>query len=826
MSNKKTDALPTLYRRGYLINQEWYTDYEKNMSGIEYMIKYLNSIDTIKNKYQPNGPGDKVILLRAGTGSGKSTSIPPEIFYKVIDKKQNIICGEPTSIVTKEKVYDILKMKTSSLFQNFELGNNIGYLTGADKKRIRNKGILYATHGVIRQQLLSMNIDSLMRIYRYIIIDELHVRTIEVEQILTTLKQIIEKNWKNPLCPYLLCMSATFEPKEFMNFFSIPKKNFIDVKGDQNYEIKEIYPKYEITNIINYIFDTIIHIHLNNIDDVNEEYKNIIVFGPSSGFLKKISFLINKFNAETLSKKFSEVASIMNVKKKYKVDDSKKYYLSAIILTSATYSEGEIDYKKFLIDVNRITEKIKIGNKIEYVHPSRKIILATPVAETGVTFHSLKYCIDSGLVNEVTYLNDIQCRFISVKDITKFSLTQRKGRIGRTYPGEWYPCYTKELESKLMVQNMPSIVTAQLHSFIMSEIIKQSFAIIESANESEINQHNINNGVIFKKYKNIDNSWYKINYKDTIDISKIDLITTPPYSYFMNTFDILLMYGFINYNYEPTIYGMISKNLPKIDIFQLKMILSGYHYNVDISNLILISIVISFGNIFDNTYKKRNPLKLPLQESLFYNRFIIMDDFVEIIFVFDEINELIEEITNNIKDLSSFIGKINIIRVLTDWCKKNGLRYKEIIKVLLLKEEIIEAFVKQGMNPYFNKNKSLTKILNSDISAGLKEIKNYKHCFYEGYKYFLCINKDNKYYMINNNMLEIKIYSELCSPIIIDGIQQAQPKYVVSYCPILSAKDIDDEKTVDNMISYYTINTSIVSVLDCYVNVDLSFNKN
>jgi len=824
---KDTSKMPTLYRQGYLTIQEWFSEKEKQMSGMEYFIEHLKKIDSLYGNYEPQGSGDRIILLRAGTGSGKSTSVPPEILEYVVSGKSSIICGEPTVIVTKEKVFDILEQceKTKSpIFCKLKLGENIGYSTGNDKLRILKPGIIYATHGTIRQTLLSSTSEQLMKRYRYIIVDEFHQRSLDIEQILISMKKLVEENWKNKNCPILICMSATFEPQEFVNFFNVPPKNFIDVKGTQNFPLEKIYPKLPITNLVDYITSVIKDIHINNIDDINGTYRDVIVFGPNEALLKKLSLKINELNKIFFDTSFGELVKKFGINKKFNVDLNKKYFLSSIIFTGSSYKEGSIDYKKFMTDIKNINELVVIGNVTHRVTPSRKIYLATNAAETGVTFQGLKYCIDTGLELYVSALNDLHCGFMLVKDESVFSLRQRMGRVGRTAPGVWYPCFTKELEDQLEMQKMPNIVTGdQFQQFLISLIIEHSKVKLDYAYETDINIHNINSGNIFKKFSNDNNNWFKLFVNNIIDISKIQFLTIPPYDYFNSTLKLLLMYGYIDYNYAPTIYAILNKSHSKLNIFNFKMILIGYFYGVNIIDLITIACAFTGRNTpFEMGYRFRNPLQLPRLEAIFYSTYVFMDDFIEIIFLFDEIKELMSKHLRTSKNLISFFNNINVLRELERWCEQNKVNYKKILAILELREEIINKFIDDGINPFYNrlndKNYSLSDILRKNIVDGLAEIRKYKQCIYEGYKYYLCVLKDNDYYMINNS-LKITVASKICMSKKIGEQLQSKPKFIVAHNPVMMLV-----KTKEG--SVFTLTSKYASALDCYVNVDLNFNKN
>jgi HrpA-like RNA helicase len=62
---------------------------------------------------------------------------------------------------------------------------------------------------------------------------------------------------------------------------------------------------------------------------------------------------------------------------------------------------------------------------------TRKVILATNVAETSITISGIKYVIDTGMQKEKTYHPATGMDTLLLTPISKNSATQRAGRAGR-----------------------------------------------------------------------------------------------------------------------------------------------------------------------------------------------------------------------------------------------------------------------------------------------------------------------------------------------------------------------------------------------------------
>jgi hypothetical protein len=70
------------------------------------------------------------------------------------------------------------------------------------------------------------------------------------------------------------------------------------------------------------------------------------------------------------------------------------------------------------------------------------VFFSTTVAETSLTFPSLKYVVDTGMINIPVY--DMESKRTILKEVraAESTLKQRLGRLGRTQPGEYYSLYS------------------------------------------------------------------------------------------------------------------------------------------------------------------------------------------------------------------------------------------------------------------------------------------------------------------------------------------------------------------------------------------------
>ena len=101
-------------------------------------------------------------------------------------------------------------------------------------------------------------------------------------------------------------------------------------------------------------------------------------------------------------------------------------------------------------------------------YKTRKIILATNIAETSVTVSGVRFVIDCGKAKTKQFRTAIGLDSLLVKSISKSAAIQRKGRAGREASGQCYRLYTEQAYLDLQVSNAPEILRSDLSQSILT----------------------------------------------------------------------------------------------------------------------------------------------------------------------------------------------------------------------------------------------------------------------------------------------------------------------------------------------------------------------
>ena len=99
---------------------------------------------------------------------------------------------------------------------------------------------------------------------------------------------------------------------------------------------------------------------------------------------------------------------------------------------------------------------------------TRKVILATNIAETSVTVAGVRFVVDCGKSKIKQFRTRLGLDSLLVKPISQSAATQRKGRAGREAPGKCYRLYTEADFCALAEANTPEILRCDLSQAILT----------------------------------------------------------------------------------------------------------------------------------------------------------------------------------------------------------------------------------------------------------------------------------------------------------------------------------------------------------------------
>ncbi|MBR3559333.1 MAG: ATP-dependent helicase HrpB [Bacteroidales bacterium] len=101
----------------------------------------------------------------------------------------------------------------------------------------------------------------------------------------------------------------------------------------------------------------------------------------------------------------------------------------------------------------------------------RKVVLATPIAETSLTIEGVRVVVDSGLCRKMMFDARSGLNRLETVRISTDMATQRTGRAGRVAPGICYRLWSKASEVRMETVRKPEILDADLTSLVLDAAI-------------------------------------------------------------------------------------------------------------------------------------------------------------------------------------------------------------------------------------------------------------------------------------------------------------------------------------------------------------------
>ena len=97
----------------------------------------------------------------------------------------------------------------------------------------------------------------------------------------------------------------------------------------------------------------------------------------------------------------------------------------------------------------------------------RKVVLATPIAETSITIEGVRIVVDSGLCRVPVFDHGSSLSRLETVRISRDMSLQRRGRAGRVAPGVYYRLWSNATDSRLQENRAPEILSADLSGSVL-----------------------------------------------------------------------------------------------------------------------------------------------------------------------------------------------------------------------------------------------------------------------------------------------------------------------------------------------------------------------
>lgn len=668
-------APPTLFVAGSLRDPEGNLDRQKELDNI-IPIDYCET--WFKNRINKKGVHNRVLVLKSGTASAKSTGFIAEINKRVVSKSPH---GKRGMIVTQPRILTAIKNVSQivSVYKELKIGQDIGWSTQFDKMKPKRFGILSATVGTLTAQMSLLSDEDIINQYQVIAIDETHERNLQTDSVILMLYNFLRRNANDPRCPFVVFMSATFEPDTFIKYFANADpevtllNNFIHVVGQSvGYDIywpEKIDPSRYLWDLAAEQVDIICR---ENPDD-QEESCDILIFMPGAQEIEKTEL------------------SLKPIVKKLFDDGFGACYIMPIsgkAIEKVTQETVDLDKPNNILKIKN-PGSAGSASEPQMVTPRRKIVISTIVAETGLTLDQLKYVIETGFHRSTVFNPNFCIDTLLSESVPKSRVTQRFGRVGRKTRGSVYPLYTKETYDSFIEQQFPEIIVNDFSEILLSVLMEQ-----------------------------IKDSSGNVEESRNIKMSDINMLTNPASAMSSMAYEAAYKLGLVSPTDDDdcirlTKIGAVSSKL-SVRLTNARLLASGHVFGYSVYDLVnLVSALeiasgrdfekIKFDEIYEKVYGTDGRLL----------RALVSDDFIDIIVL---MHFIVKQFDNGIPNFDEF-------------CVTNKLPQKIIVDILVRRDQLMSNMLTLGYN--ITKSPS---ICNIDGSFDTESLTRLKYCLHDSFK--------------------------------------------------------------------------------------------
>ena len=764
---------------------------------------------------------NRVLIVRAETGSGKSTVLPVDVFrilrnkdipLSVPYKGLSVICTQPRVLTAVALANDVASFH-SPWNPDMKIGDTVGYQTGPLKSNLTS-GLLFATSGLLAAQLRQKEDSEIMGKYRVIIIDEAHERSLDSDMMLLLLRNFYLRNSNNENLPFLILASATFDPVRYAKYFDVDEKNVVEIVG-RSYPIEYHWPSQGTNDYPTEAANLAIKIHEQFPDDGTTS-QDILIFMPGAAETQTTYDLLMRENKKYNDTSTMKPMLILRINREIIISQLGDY---ALVF--------EKPHKLPLVN----------GRKV-----SRRVIISTIVAETGLTIDTLKHVIDCGWNRSRECYQPWNIEGLVSRPAPKSKVKQRAGRVGRLFAGHFWPLYTESVYNALENQQLPDIISIGINEVILIIIKTQQ---IQKLIQNKFPEFKI------EELELLDMPSPEAFIVSNTIANALGFVSPKAYLPKKLHFDIFKMRG-DKVGYGLTQLGFIGATFSRTSMECIRMIMAGYVW--DVAAIDLITIAATYGVPISSLYtsserRGRNeyggnlpPGARPLYASLppfishrvggsaaatppntneefyFRARLLIADDFIETLLIFDAFANRLA------KSHSDFAA-------LSQWCNDVGLKFDALFEMIERRDTIIDEVIAAGMDPFRLYEKRLST---STIDNFTERIVNIKYCLYEGLKMKLLqydeAHPDGPSYVTLNG-LKIKT-PELLSDAMVSRLQAMRitdptnkiwrPKWLIT--DSIQLRQQTQKQSENSAQLIYNLEAGNISILDGFVYPDINFN--
>ena len=380
------------------------------------------------------------LVVTAPPGAGKSTLLPLTILSS-LGEGEKILMLEPRRLAARQIAERMAQMLGE------QVGETVGYRVRFENRVSKRTRIEVLTEGILTRMIVD---DATLDGVSVVIFDEFHERSINSDLALALTRQaqqIIRPDLK------VVIMSATIDTSNICAALQAP---LIESEGrmfpvELHYADEDTDPR-----------DIAAAAASTTIEAYKKYEGDILVFLPGQAEIERCYELLSKSQPITTSP-----SQHLNTSGGALVSSAPT---TPQHLTTSTYQH--LNNTPFHhLTIHTLYGNLSPEDQRRAIAPSapgeRKIVIATPIAETSITIEGVRVVIDAGLCRQVVFDARTGLSHLETVRISMDMATQRMGRAGRVTEGVCYRLWTKASEHLMAEQRKPEIEEADLAPMVL-----------------------------------------------------------------------------------------------------------------------------------------------------------------------------------------------------------------------------------------------------------------------------------------------------------------------------------------------------------------------
>ena len=363
------------------------------------------------------------LVVTAPPGAGKSTLLPLTILSS-LGEGEKILMLEPRRLAARQIAERMAQMLGE------QVGETVGYRVRFESRVSKRTRIEVLTEGILTRMIVD---DATLDGVSVVIFDEFHERSINSDLALALTRQtqqIIRPDLK------VVIMSATIDTSNICAALQAP---LIESEGrmfpiELHYADEDTDPR-----------DIAAAAASTTIEAYKKYEGDILVFLPGQAEIERCYELLSKSQHLNIS--------------------------GGALVSSAPTTSQPTTTTPHHLTIHPLYGNLSPEDQRRAIAPSapgeRKIVIATPIAETSITIEGVRVVIDAGLCRQVVFDARTGLSHLETVRISMDMATQRMGRAGRVAEGVCYRLWTKASEHLMAEQRKPEIEEADLAPMVL-----------------------------------------------------------------------------------------------------------------------------------------------------------------------------------------------------------------------------------------------------------------------------------------------------------------------------------------------------------------------